>query len=228
MSRTITLGQKRFYPSSSGGWLPSVTTIIDACFPKSKFLIDWQIEKGKEESERIKNEAADEGTVVHEMAEKLSKGEKINTEFLSDKQTMCLMKFAEWVEEYKPTFLETEQKVTHELLGYAGTIDIVCMIDGEVWVVDLKTSSAIHKSHHLQVTAYAEARGGVAKCGILCLNAKTRKGWAFKEVDMLSSWKLFDLCRRMFQLLYPDAKPKQIEVPDFIQLHNDNENSEQN
>ena len=84
------IGGQRFYPYTPKGgeevWLPSVTTILDFAYPKSKFLIDWQIEKGKEESERIKNEAADSGTLVHDACEQLIKGYKLESSRFGDKE----------------------------------------------------------------------------------------------------------------------------------------------
>ncbi len=46
--------------------------------------------------------------------------------------------------------------VEKTILGkeYAGTIDIVCMIDKKIWLIDIKTSKAVYPSHELQLSAY--------------------------------------------------------------------------
>ena len=41
----------------------------------------------------------------------------------------------------------------HSVLGYAGTLDLACDIDGETWVIDLKTGAKM-KHYQLQLTAY--------------------------------------------------------------------------
>lgn len=219
MTRVITIGDQRFYPLPEGGYLPSVTTILGACYPTSRFLVSWQIEKGKDEGERILKEAADDGTFVHEKVEQLIKGLKVNTENLNPKQAKCLLAFKAWADEVKPEFLATEQQVYCNELGFAGTIDILCRLDGELYIVDLKTSKGIYDSHLAQVAAYAHAYGKPVKAAILHVNSTTKKSWSFKEVDLEPNWIMFDLCRRMFQHLYPNAEPKILEMPDYISLN---------
>jgi hypothetical protein len=38
--------------------------------------------------------------------------------------------------------------------GYAGTVDLVLRVDGEVWLIDLKTSKSIYPSHEVQLSSY--------------------------------------------------------------------------
>ena len=48
--------------------VPSVTRIVDACFPKN--LTDWAVSLGEEEYHRILDEALDIGNYTHEWIEK--------------------------------------------------------------------------------------------------------------------------------------------------------------
>lgn len=230
MTQVITVGGQRFYPLENQNgetiWIPSVTTILSACYPKSQFLIDWQIDKGKEEAERILKEAGDEGTFIHERVEWLCKGLSVLTENLTPKQAKNLMAFVSWHNEVKPNVLGNEIKVYDVERGFAGTIDMLAEIDGVPYIIDIKTSNALHPNYNAQVAAYAEAYSsymkstGQLKAGILHLNAKTKKGWSFREVNVEKDWEMFDLCRKMFQHLYPNALPKQIELPDSLSLTN--------
>jgi hypothetical protein len=56
-------------------------------------------------------------------------------------------------------FLESEQHVVHRELCYAGKLDFGYLgYDDKTYCVDLKTSTAIQKSHEKQVVAYKYAR----------------------------------------------------------------------
>lgn len=217
------VGQDRFYPYEDK-FLPSVTTILGATYPKSKFLIDWQINQGHEEAERILKEAAEEGTKIHEAVEALCKGGIINTEALSDKGKRCVNAFCKWYQDEKPVFIENEIQVYAPDQKFAGTVDIVADIGGERYVIDLKTSNAIHDNYHAQVAAYVFAYNlahpdhPATKAAILHVNSRTKRGYSFAEVDLEYSWTMFELCLKMFHHLYPDAQPKLIEYPVTFKL----------
>lgn len=52
----------------------------------------------------------------------------------------------------------TEVTLWHPTLGYAGTFDLLAYIDGELWLIDVKTSRRVGKSHKMQLAALREAR----------------------------------------------------------------------
>jgi hypothetical protein len=222
--KVISVGDQRFYPLPDGRFLPSVTTKLAATFPKSKYLIDWQIEKGKEEAERILEEAGRDGTSVHEKIERMLLGFGIDTAGLNQKEAKCLLAFKKWYDEVQPKIIGIEVRVDNLEDNYAGTIDLIAEIDGVVWIIDFKTSKALHDSHQAQVCGYGKAyspymyRTGQLKTALLHLNAMTKKGYTFKEVDTKKWGDVWDCCSRMFELLYPNAAPKLMEVPDVIEL----------
>lgn len=49
-----------------------------------------------------------------------------------------------------------ERQLYHPALRYAGTLDRLCMVDGEAWLVDLKTSADPLPSYGVQLAGYAE------------------------------------------------------------------------
>ena len=54
------------------------------------------------------------------------------------------LKFVDFWETYNPhTLLETEVHIFSDKLKVAGTCDMVCEIDGELWIIDFKTSNHI-------------------------------------------------------------------------------------
>ena len=69
-----------------------------------------------------------------------------------------------WLNETKVKPLEVETFLIHETLGYGGTCDLIAEIDGEVWLLDWKTSKSVatpsgvvYEDMRLQLAAYAHA-----------------------------------------------------------------------
>jgi len=158
--------------------IPSVTRIIDACFPKH--LTDWAVKAGAdayvetrahdlEVSERVElittaykkigEEAANIGSRVHHWL-RLYIDEAQPEEFESPEGgEKCIDAFREW-EKSKQVKWEASERIVFQAaraLRYAGTADALAEIDGQKFVVDFKTSKKIYKSYHLQVAAYASA-----------------------------------------------------------------------
>lgn len=222
---TRTIGKHRFYPYKEK-WLPSVTTIIDVAYPKSPFLLEWQLQKGKEEAERIVNEAAESGTKVHEACEQLIKGFGVISEGLSDKEAKCVQGFVKWCEKANPVFIATEHKVyCDEKNGYAGTVDIIAEVGGVPYIIDIKTSNSIYPSHEVQVAAYAYAysnfmtKNDSIKGAILHVNSKAKQGFSFKEVDIAKSLKIFNITRELFHEMNPDCEPRLVEYPKIFKIN---------
>lgn len=220
------VGEERFYPVGDR-WVPSVTTIIGAVYPKSPFLIDWKMQNGKEESKKIMEEAAEEGTLVHETIERLINGETINVALLTPKARRCVQAFISWYRKVKPKILHNELRVDYDMRGeysYAGTIDLVVEIEGKVWIVDVKTSANVWPEHHIQVTAYWKCwqcditKPMGDKGAILHLNSKTKQGYSWNEVDLEKNTDIWNACVNMFYALNPNPQPKFIEYPEYFTL----------
>jgi hypothetical protein len=69
-----------------------------------------------------------------------------------------------WLNEAKVRPLEVEAFLINETLGYGGTCDLIAEIDGEVWLLDWKTSKSVawasgkvYDEMRLQLAAYANA-----------------------------------------------------------------------
>lgn len=62
-----------------------------------------------------------------------------------------------WIEEHHVEPVATEMKIYSRLYRYAGTLDMVAKVDGQLCIVDWKTSAAIYDEYHLQTAAYAYA-----------------------------------------------------------------------
>lgn len=161
------------------------------------FLVDWAArlagESGDPEAhKKVLDKTAEQGTEAHGLIE----------EFLltgawgiakSDEVANCTTAFQQWYSEVSPEIERAEFWVGDKELGVAGTIDLLCKIDGKPYIVDFKTSNAIYPSHVLQLGAYHQLLGEDRGAGILRLprNGKptTKKGRLYQFRDTSSRVK---------------------------------------
>lgn len=223
--KQITFLDTRFYLTESGQFLPSVTTILEA-YPKSAQYYEW-LKKNGEDSDSIRDEAGRRGSVVHELTEMYDAGHEIS--LLDENGSVgyklsewnMLAKYVEFRNQHPFNIIYSEQNIVSEALGYAGTIDRVISIDGEVWLIDIKTSNAIYSSYWLQVAAYkmmAETALNIKidKVGILWLNAKTRtnkdfqgQGWQLvTKDDTTKDFELFTATKKLWEAENAGMKPR--------------------
>ena len=140
--------------------------------------------------------------------------------------------FVNWFNEYKPVFEPTaiEQTVASEM-GYAGTLDLFCKIDDEPVIVDFKTSTSVHDSHKLQLTAYQQAvyemLGVKAARMIVHLHSRVKSGYTVYGEDSMTIKKKpitiedFECVMNMYKMLNGGRIPEPPETdtyPDTIKL----------
>jgi hypothetical protein len=224
--KQITLPDSRFY-RRNGNYYPSVTYVL-GYYPKGKHFEDW-LKKVGYASEHIVKKAAEEGTQVHEMVEKYLNGSELN--FL-DKNGypqynpsvwQMFLCFVEFWETHKPKLIETEVHLFSDELKVAGTCDLICEINDELWVLDVKTSNHIQPTYELQTAVYTqcykECYGKDAqRQGILWLKSAKRgpkkdkmqgKGWEVVESERTQEENLniFKTVRTLFDLENPTSSP---------------------
>lgn len=166
--------------------VPSVTNIIDVL--NKPFLMDWYArlsaqaavdvsfehpgliqqkpDKAKkwisEAAIRYTKQAADLGTRVHDVVEKLSRGET-GLYYDADVQPF-VNSWHDFVDTFQPEFLYMEATCygavpnnrnsnTQSKLGYAGTTDFICRINNKLYAADYKTGRSIHTEAALQLAA---------------------------------------------------------------------------
>lgn len=228
----------RFYRAGDDLYVPSVTTILDA-YPKGAAFAEW-LKKHGEDADNIRDEAGRRGSVVHQMTEAFDGGAMIE---LMDDDGAPRYKLNEWAmfERYvefrrlhPATIHAVELNMVSAHLGYAGTLDRVITIDDTTYIMDIKTSGAIHDPYWYQQAAYHELliqTGLVAKLfpdgeipeiklAILWLNAKTRThgkygaiqgpGWQFLVQDTPTSELkvMFDCIRLTWMMANKGLKPR--------------------
>ena len=158
-AKQITLPDSRYY-RRNGKYYPSITYVL-SYYPKGKFFENWLKQVGFA-SEHIVKKAGEEGTQVHEMIEEYLNGKELN--FLSPSGTplfnpdvwQMFLRFVDFWEEYKPTLIEAEVHLFSDEIKVAGTCDMVCEINGEIWIIDFKTSNNLQTTYDLQTAIYGK------------------------------------------------------------------------
>ena len=133
------------------------------------------------------------------------------------------LRFVEWWEIYNPTLLEAEVHLFSDEIEVAGTCDLVCEIDGEVWIIDFKTSNHLQITYDLQTAVYGKC---FEECfgkkpdryGVLWLKSSKRKhnyekmtgkGWEMYESSRSQEENLdiFMTVKKLFDLENPTHSP---------------------
>jgi hypothetical protein len=225
-AQQITLPDSRYY-RRNGKYYPSVTYVL-SYYPKGKFFENWLKQVGFA-SDYIVKKAAEEGTQVHELCEAYLNGEELN--FLDDKGRpqynpdvwQMFLRFVEFWEEFKPTLIETEVHLFSDILKIAGTCDLIVEINGEIWLLDLKTSNQLQLTYELQTAVYGQCYEEcfgkkINRYGILWLKSSKRKaakdkmqgkGWEIVESTRTfeENIDIFKTVKRLFDLENPTHSP---------------------
>lgn len=102
-------------------------------------------------------EAADYGTMAHAWLEAHLKGVRVDLEALPLPARNAVNAYLKWQEDHKLETIKTEETFYNCKLNYAGTADWVGKLDGELSVIDWKTSSGIFFNYVIQDWGYALA-----------------------------------------------------------------------
>jgi len=224
----------RFYHTNDGGYVPSVTTILEA-FPKTSEYYQW-LKKVGEDADNIRDEAGRRGSVVHELTEKYDMGEECNLISLGGSPQFKMLewsmfeRYVDFSTKHNPINEVIELNMISSTYGYAGTLDRVIDLNGKKILMDIKTSNSIYPSYWLQLAAYwrlfrdhTKFEKEIDAVGILWLNAKTRTdgkngaiqgpGWQLitKDVkDIEQDVELFEATHKLWLALNEGSKPRQI------------------
>ena len=137
-----------------GQWYPRVTKIVDI---KSKpALYRFYSAVGWENGEKIKEQSASEGTLVHAAVEKILVGQEPD---IADSIRPAVDAFRRFLSEHRleayPELIE--KRIVHPDFRYSGTVDALVNLDGRFGILDIKTSKAIYRDYDLQTAAYFDA-----------------------------------------------------------------------
>jgi hypothetical protein len=105
-------------------------------------------------ADNIRDKAATQGSDIHALAEAITLGHEVT---VTEEQAPFVDAYRQWRADFAPTFLAAEEMVCSVQHGYAGTLDAIVEIAGEVWLLDYKTSKGVYPETALQLAAYGNA-----------------------------------------------------------------------
>ena len=151
---------KRVYATPNGEYYPSITTVIGNNAKKQAGLAKWRARVGKEKAAAISSRSASRGTKFHSITEDYLNNE-LDIKKYKDSPLPVVM-----FEQTKKTFDRIGNIYLQEAFLYskhlevAGRVDLVAEFDGELSIIDFKTSAEPKREAYLydyfiQETAYA-------------------------------------------------------------------------
>ena len=161
------LNDERVYDVSKEK-LPSVTTILSATQPQDKLdsIAKWKAKVGEVEADRIKNTAANRGTIMHSILEG----------YILEKEVLDMTEAGVQAHSMAKTIIDKGLPDLEEIWGsevvvsypglYAGATDLVGVYMGRDSIIDFKQSNKPKRiewitDYKLQMVAYAMAHNYV-------------------------------------------------------------------
>jgi len=134
------LNETRYYEVGEEVVYPSVTSVI-SFINRAKFT-GWRARVGNEEANRITKHATTRGTKLHLLLEMFLKNKDVKT--LDEYQTPLVQYMFNFIkphlEERMGDIYQQETPMFSNRLCLAGTVDLIAEWDGELAVLDFKTS----------------------------------------------------------------------------------------
>lgn len=148
----------RMYVTPNGEKYPSVTTVLSDY--NKEGLMEWRKKVGEAKANEISRKATTRGTSVHKVIEKYLNNEDIsNVEMLPNVKSL-FVRMKEELETKVNNIHCLETQLFSHSLKLAGTVDCIAEHNGELSVIDFKTSIRLKKkeqigNYFMQGAAYA-------------------------------------------------------------------------
>ena len=192
------IGTKRHYVTPEGEILPGVTTILEKTKTNRAALDAWKVRIGEAEADRIKTSAAARGTAMHSA---------IEAHLLREPYKVCEIAIP-----YIQSIFPILSRVTNVQLvegavwhpnGFAGSVDCVAEYNGELSIIDWKTSDKPKKpnwieDYFLQSAAYCAAVNRLYDLRIgrivivLAIPNQLAQVFTVNGATLLDYWELFN------------------------------------
>jgi hypothetical protein len=232
------LDERFYFDGQSQTYLPSVTTILDV-YPKGFGYYQWLKDLGSN-ADVVMERAGTQGSNIHNAIQLFLNGNEVKwvdgeKENYTLEEWLMFLKFIEFYKTFKPETISVEMSLADAELGYGGTLDYVCKINGEIWLLDWKSGNSIHKGNKIQITAYQRlwnklSTPKIQRIGLVHLKAMTRgldksgkvmqgEGWKIEEVtEQEHLYNLFEHAQAIWKEEHPNNKPKNEVYPDRISI----------
>ena len=149
----------RLYNLPDGRWVPSITSVTS--FYNRQIFINWRKRVGLEEANRITKKATARGTDFHEAAQAYLENRELLWEEYRPATKFMMHHATPYLDKIN-NIHAIERTLYSEYLGLAGRVDCIGEYEGELAVIDFKTSEKIKpeewlENYFVQETFYAAA-----------------------------------------------------------------------
>lgn len=197
------------YKLQDGTAVPGVTTVLGVL--NKPALVKWANNLGLQgiDSSRYVDEKAAIGTLAHQMIADYLRGEETDTSEYSkiqiDQAENAVLAFFEWEKNRSIKPILVEEPMVSERFRFGGTIDCLAKLNGNLCLVDFKTSSGIFPEMMIQVAAYrallAEHGHKVDQNIILRIGRTPDEGFEERLINHLDMrWEIFKHCLAIYEL----------------------------
>ena len=185
--KRVTIDGVRYYDVPNGDKLVSITSVIS--WINREIFLEWRKKVGTAEADKVTKAATSRGTDMHTLVEHYLKNEDLPTvQPLSDYLFMIA----------KPTLQKInnihalETSLYSNQLGVAGTVDCIAEYEGELAVIDFKTSKKPKPRewidhYFVQCAAYAcmlyEMSGIIVKKFVIIMSCEDGECVVYEESD---------------------------------------------
>lgn len=209
---TVDVEGKRFYQLAETKYYPSITTVLGNTQEpdKVKSLESWQKWLGKEKAEKVRDDAATRGQNTHKLLERALKGEDLKLHEFPDAHVRIFNSLKFELQKINTVFGQ-EVVLYSDLVQVAGRCDLVAEHEGELAIVDYKTSTRIKSKdqigdYWLQAAFYCLAHNEMFGTDItkLVILMGVEKGLPLifkKRLDEELVEKLLDRVNRFYERL---------------------------
>lgn len=210
------------YKTKTGIPVVGVTTVLGVM--NKPALVHWAWDLGMQglDFRKVKDQAADIGTLAHWMCECHLQGLKPDTSPFSaediDAAENSFLKFLEWwdkaglelikVKDFDGIECTNEVRMVSETYLYGGTLDLPCRDkEGRMVLVDFKTSKGVYPEYWYQCAAYSqmfeENTGHPFDRHIIIKIGKKLKGdfEVHERQELTLQWKIFLAALKLHTLL---------------------------
>jgi hypothetical protein len=147
----------RLYNLPNGDWVPSITSVTS--FYNRQVFVEWRKKIGEEKANQITRQATARGTDFHLICQDYLENKELDW---NDYQPASKFMFHHVKEELDKinNIHAIERTLYSEYLGIAGRVDCIAEYEGELAIIDFKTSGKIKpekwiEQYFVQETAYA-------------------------------------------------------------------------
>jgi len=187
---STTLDGIRYYPTPTGNMYPSITSVTSH-YNRQVFK-EWRERVGNVEADRICKESTTRGTNFHQICQDYLENKLLESDRY-DEEAYFMFDSAKTELDNINNIHAIESSLYSDYLGIAGRVDCIAEFDGELAVIDFKTSKKIKpeewiQQYFVQEVAYAcmyhELTGNVVKQLVTIMVTPEGEVKVFKKTNL--------------------------------------------